>query len=291
MILGDNMENNSHRFLWLKILIVFFLIILSTIVYARYKGTTTLKVKEYNVTNKNIPSSFYGYKIIQLSDIHYNVTTTKKELTTIVKKTNKSKPDIVIISGDLLDKNIIYTESDSKDLTNLLNNINSQYKYIITGDHDNTQEIFKEIIDKTDFKLLDNTYEVIYNNDYESILIGGISTKNKKLSTHEKIASIDKAIGTNNTKYNILILHEPSLVEELNYKNYQLVLAGHTHKGQINIPGIRQLMIPKKDNQYLDTYYKLNDTDLYISSGIGTTNIKARLFNTPSMNLYRLLNK
>ena len=284
-------EKKGHHFLWLKILISLILIITLCYTCTRYVGTTGINVNEYNVINSKVPSSFYGYTIAHLSDIHYGEITNKEELTNIIKKLNKSKPNIVIISGDLLDKDIQYTDKDIIDISDTLNLINSNYKYIITGDHDYKREEFKQIIDKTDFKLLDNTYEIIYNNDYEAILIGGLSTRNDKIDIEEKIMNIDKAISTNETKYNILIMHEPSLSKKINVDNYNLLLAGHTHKGQINIPGIRQLLIPEKDNEYIDTYYKIKKTDLYISSGIGTNNIKLRLFNKPSFNLYRLLYK
>lgn len=283
-------KEGNKKFRWLKILIFCFLLLLSIILYSRYIEPTHIIVDEENTINTNLPNSFYGYKIVQLSDIHYNTTITKKELKYTVEKINRIKPNIVVITGDLLDKSISYNENDKLTLIDLLNNINGKYKYIITGDHDNN-DIFKEIISKTDFKLLDNTYDIIYNGDYDPILIGGISTRTDGLNIDEKIMPIENAIIENKTTYNILIIHEPNIVENINYNNYQLILAGHTHNGQVNIPGIKKLLIPEKDNKYTKTYYSLEDTDLYISPGIGTSNIKARLFNSPTINLYRLLDK
>ncbi len=283
-------KEGKKRFRWLKILIFCFLLFLSVILYARYIETTHIIVNEENVINTNLPNSFYGYKVIQLSDIHYKTTITKKELKKVVKKINRIKPNIVVITGDLLDNTVDYNETDKSTLIDLLNNINGKYKYIITGDHDK-HELFNEIITKTDFKLLDNTYDIIYNGDYDPILIGGISTRTDGDNSEEKIMSIENAIKENKTTYNILLIHEPNIIEKINYNNYQLVLAGHTHNGQINVPGIKKLLIPTKDNNYTKTYYDLDGTDLYISPGIGTSNIKARLFNSPTINLYRLLDK
>lgn len=284
------MKEKKKRFGWLKILIICFVLILSICLYTRYIGPFGLKVHEKNIIDNKIPKSFYGFKIAHISDLHYNNTTTKKELKKLVNKVNQTKPDIIVFTGDLLDNKIIYTDQDSKDLVTALNNLNSQYKYIITGDHDNN-DIYMNIINKTDFKLLDNTYEILYNNDYESILIGGISTKSDKKNIAEKISTIDAAILNNNPNYNILLIHEPSLIKDLNYSDYQLVLAGHTHNGQINIPGLKQFFIAGKEKKYSHTYYRLDKTNMYISSGIGTTNFKGRLLNKPSFNLYRLLNK
>lgn len=263
---------------------------LSLYLYSFYLGTTGIVINEKNIINDYLPSSFYGFKIAHLSDVHYKNTTNIKELNKIVKQLNKSKPDIIIISGDLLDKDLSYSQKDINDISKALNNMNAKYKFIIRGEND-LSETFNTIISKTDFELLDNTYKVIYNNDYDPIIVGGISTRNDKLDLNTKLSSIEAAIKDNKSLYNILIIHEPSLIKSIDYQNYQLILAGHTHQGQINIPGIKNLLIPEKDRNYPNTYYKLDRTELFISSGIGTHNLKARLFNKPSLNLYRLRDK
>ncbi len=280
----------KRSFWWLKLIIFILILIIGVVAYAFYVGPTGIFVKEINVIDNRLPSTFYGYKIVQLSDIHYKSTTEKSDLKKISQKVNQSKPNIIIISGDLLDKKTVYNDQDSQDLANFLNDIKAQYKYIISGDHDQN-ELFTQIINKSDFKLLDNTYEIIYHEGYDPILIAGLSSRSDKTDTKEKLVSIKEAISSNAINYNILVLHEPSLIEDFDYQNYQLILAGHTHNGQINIPGIKQLFISKKDAEYYETYYDLENTKMYISSGIGTTNVKARLFNRPSINLYRLLNK
>jgi len=255
-----------------------------------YVEPSNITIKEINVINEDLPKSFYGYKIAHISDIHYNNTIFKKDLKKIFNTINKSKPNIIVITGDLLDKKIKYTDKDINDLVELLNSLKSEYKYIITGDHDKSN-LFKEIINNTDFKLLDNSYEIIYNGDYDPILISGLSTSSDNINIANKLNSTDSIIKQYKITYNIMLMHEPSLSEEINTDNYQLLLAGHTHNGQINIPFIKKVLLPKNSKAYTKSYYKLNDCDLYISNGIGTTNYKARLFNKPTVYLYRLLDK
>ena len=282
-----NMPKHSTFY---KILITCFIIILAIFLYARYYETTKIIVKEKNVIDDSLPESFYGYKIVQLSDIHYKTTIGRIELESIVKNVNKIKPNIIVITGDLLDNNVRYTDNDISNIVDILSKIECKYKYIITGDNDKN-DIFDTIVKKIKFKSLDNNYEIIYNNSNEPLLIGGISTKSdKKLST-EKISSIEDEIKKNNTKYNILLLHEPSIIDEIDYNNYNLILAGHTLNGQVNIPLIKKLNISADSRKYSKTYFKKNNTNIYISPGLGTTNFKARLFNKPTINLYRLLNK
>ena len=276
---------------WIKILIIFFFLILSILLYSRYVGTKHIIVKETKVINSNLPDSFYGYKLVQLSDIHYKTTIGREELDNIVKKVNKIKPDIIVITGDLLDKNTNYTDNDINNIIKLLSSINSKYKYIITGDNDLNDD-FKNIVEKINFKLLDNTYELIYNGGIDPILVSGLSTVSDNKNTNEKVIEIEKVINKYNVKYNILFTHEPYIIDDINYNNYQLILSGHTHNGQINIPIIKNILMPDKQSiSYNNTYYKKDNTDLYISPGLGTSNFKSRLFNKPTINLYRLLNK
>ncbi len=280
----------KHRFRWLKFLFIFLFVIVAIFLYATKVSPKKIVAHEINIIDSNIPASFYGFKIAQLSDIHYKTTIKAKQLKELVNKVNKSKPDIIIINGDLLDKKIVYNEKDAKNLTDALNNLKAQYKFIITGDHDLGKDIFKEIINKTDFKLLDNTYEVIYNKTDESILISGLSTSKDHINISDKLSFLETAFEKNNPKYSIIAIHEPSNIEQID-SSFNLVLAGHTHNGELNIPLLKQFLIPSNDNKYTKTYYNFDGMKMYISSGIGTTNVKARLFNPPSFNLFRLLNK
>ena len=281
-------ENNTKRFIFFKILIACFFIILGILLYSRYIETTRIIVKETNIINSNIPKSFYGYKLVQLSDIHYKTTISREELKKIISKVNKIKPDIIVITGDLLDKEIKYTDNDIENLTKNIKKLDCKYKYIITGDNDDNPA-YDKIINKIDLIQLDNKYEIIYNGDSESLFIGGISTKKDNKDISEKISIIEGA--NNNSKYSILLVHEPSIIDSIDYSKYNLILAGHTHMGQINLPGLRNLMIDKDDIKYNKTYTKLDNTELYVSPGLGTSGFKGRLFNKPTINLYRLLNE
>ena len=285
------MEEKEKNYTWLKALLFSFFSLLLILLYARYIEPNIIVVDEINVIDSSIPNNFYGYKVAQISDIHYKTTISKDDLRKTIDKINKSKPNMIIISGDIFDKEIKYTEKDLNNLAKLLNNLDGKYRYIITGDQDLNNELYKKLLDKIDFKLLDNTYDIIYDNDYSPILVGGISTSKDNIDVQTKISSIEKAITENNIKYNILVMHEPSNIDKIDCSKYQLILAGHNINGQINIPGIKSLFIDKDNKNYTKTYYKKDNTNIYISKGLGTTGFKARLFNKPTINLYRLLNK
>ena len=270
--------------LWVKLIIFFIFLGVLTFFYSRYINTKGLIVKEYSIINESIPSNFYGFKIVHFSDIHYKVTTDLVDLEYMVKEINLIKPDIVIFSGDLFDNNVKYSKKDYVDLTNIFKSINYNVgKYAIKGDQDLKYDVWDSIIDNSDFINLNDTYKLIYYEGNEPILISGVSS-NLKDNHMDILDTIE-----NNYKYSILVMHEPDFINK--DTNYSLVLAGHTLNGRIVIPYIGGIIKDKGGAKYTNEYYKLKNSDLYISSGIGTSIYPYRFLNKPSINLYRLRNK
>ena len=213
----------------------------------------------------------------------------KKLYKNIVNKINDLEPDIVIIGGDILDNSIIYKNSDKNTLIKYLSQIDSNLgKYIIRGDNDN-DDIWLEIVENSEFTILNNSSQLIYN-DYENpIMISGLDSN----YTKENLDTIYNYLNNDgkSIKYKILVIHEPDYINNININNFNLILAGHSLGGQIKIPIIQNLFLPKNSKNYYKDYYKIKNTDFYISSGLGTTKIKFRLFNNPSINIYTLKNK
>lgn len=276
---------------WIKISFIFIILILLFFTYSRYIETKLFKINEHIIVSSKIPKSFYGVKVVHISDIHYKVTTSYKDLKKIINKINLIKPDIVIFTGDLFDKSITYTNKDYKNLTKLLSSIDSSIsKYAISGDNDLNNKNFDNIIIESGFINLDDSYDTIYNNSLEPITITGISSNYKNVHINKTLNTINKQIDKNNN-YSILVLHEPDLVDEIDYSKYNLILAGHSLGGSIKLPFIGGIVKDKLAHTYYDSYYKLNNTKLYVSNGIGTNKLKLRFLNTPSVNLYRLKNE
>ena len=279
--------------LWIKIVVPLIFLVVGTFLYSRFISTSGLITKEYLIIDENVPESFFGLKIAHISDIHYGQTTKEKELNHLIEQVNETKPDIIVITGDLLDKDIHYTQKELDKLEELLNQLEANLgKYIIMGNHDNTQEDYHIVISNTNFTNLDNSYQVLYNGKNEPILIAGMSTgEYGNLSPSEKTEGAIQKIKEIDSHYNILIMHEPDYIEDIDYSNFQLVLAGHSHNGQVRLPLIGAIILPPHAKKYYNNHYTLEDTELYVSSGVGTSTIKFRFFNKPSFNLYRIVNE
>ena len=273
-------------------LIIIILLISSILLYSRFIATKGLKVKEYKIVNTKITDSYHGLKIVHLSDIHYGSTINEKELNNIVDKINEIKPDIVVLTGDLIDNRIAF---DKDIIINCLSKIEANLgKYAISGNHDLPLDDFNYIVKESGFTNLDNNYDLIYYKSNEPIIISGIGYDGEDVGI--KTEQFDKYISeleVDDIKpiYSILLIHEPDTVDNLDLNKYDLVLAGHSHGGQVRLPFVGAIYKPDGAKNYYEEYYKLNNTDLYISSGLGTSMYKFRLFNKPSINFYRITNK
>ena len=266
------------------IIIIILLAIALGYIYLRYIATSNFIVKEYNVTSENLPKNFNGLKIAHLSDIHY-ATVGKEKLDKIVDEVNTMKPDIVFFTGDLHDRFTNFTDDMKDKIISSLSRINAPLgKYAIKGNHDYEYEGYEETIIKCGFTLLSNESKLIYYNGDDPIEIAGFTSTTKD----EPNYNIEL---TNN--YKIGLIHEGDAFNNIKDKNFDLVLAGHSHGGQVRLPfvGALKFALPDGAKIYYDEHYKENNTDLYISFGLGEAEYPIRAFNKPSFNFYRLYSK
>lgn len=267
-----------------KIIFSIIITIILLLLYMRFIGTSGLSIREYKVKNSNL-SSFYGLKIVHFTDLHYGMSVDDKKLTYLVETINKTKPDIVIFTGDLVDRHTKVTDEISKILIKNLSNIESTYgKYYVKGNHDKVNKSYDSIMTNSNFKSLTD-YDVIYSKDNKNLFIGGVNVDE---SLNNKTT---EALNLNNYDYKIFALHYPDKVDEVIKYNFDLIVAGHSHNGQVRLPIIGPIITPDNAKKYYEPYYKINNTKLYISGGIGNSVLNFRLFDKPSFNLYRLVDK
>lgn len=293
----------------IKNFIIFFLVLIllgaGTVLYSRFIATKGLQIHEYKIQNKLFEKNFHGFKIIHVTDIHYLTTVDQNDLKNLVKKINQLKPDVVVLTGDLLDEDIEYDNQELEILETELSKIEvTTNKYAISGDEDDKKTEWETVIKNSNFINLNNSSDFIYNGYGSPIMICGLSSniKEKDMIT-TKIKPIEDKIdatlptvdqngnrlyGINNPIYQVLLIHEPDYIDEINYHKFQLILAGHSMNGQIQLPGIGGIMKKKGATKYTEPSYGLEGTKLMISNGLGTSNIPYRFLNKPSINLYRL---
>ncbi len=258
--------------------IIIFLLTFFTFFYITNIGTTSLIVNEEAIVNSKLPESFNGIKVIQFGDLHYNNNNLLKDVVNAIIKRN---PDLIIFTGDLLGNETL-TPKNRKKLVKELKRLNSTLgKYAVLGESDNSDAI--SILVDCGFKVLDDSNEFIYNESNNPIMLVGLNTNND-------VINYDKAFTNYNPNiYTITIFHKPDYIDNF-IKNYKidLALAGHSHLGEIRIPYLLNLASKDKASKYINSYYEINNTKFYITSGIGTDTYDIRINARPSINFFRL---
>lgn len=259
-----------------------------------YYENTKLQVSNYQIVNKNIPKYFNNYKIIQISDFHN--TKSKKLNNDLIKEIKSQKPNIIVITGDLIDAK----KTDIDVAINFIKEINEIAPiYFITGNHENSTNdysLLREQLEENKIIILDNDIEVLKINDSEINLIGVSDPsiiRDSFITDNEIIKSELKNIEYNKNNYTILLSHRPELFDTYVAENLNLVLTGHAHGGQIRIPFIGGLVAPNQGilPKYTSGMFESSKTTMIVSRGIGNSIIPFRINNRPELVVITLSSK
>jgi len=268
-----------------------FLILASIILYsyARFIEPVLLTVKYENIYSDLLNEKNDNIKIIQFSDSHisryFNVTNLKKA----VHKINAQNPQIVVFTGDLINKFNHYDNKENiHEIWEVLSEINAPLgKYAVYGNHDyggGAERAYRQIMTNSGFKILVNENIKIKENNINII---GLDDSIFGTFDKETIVSL-----LDENYYNIIISHEPDVAEYFLQYSTDLFLAGHSHGGQVNLPFIRYT--PLLAQKYIRGLYGIDNyrqTKIYVNIGLGTSTIPMRLMAAPELTVITLKNK
>lgn len=252
------------------------MIILAIGYYAFNIEPKKLTVHDYKLEKNEAETTL---KLIQISDIHLSEYITLADLEKIVNRVNELNPDIVVFTGDLIDRANTYSQID--DIAPILKQLKGQ-KYAIYGNHDiggGAIRYYENIMLESDITLLRNQYDVL---DFQG--------KSLTISGYDDVllGNPDFTLETPIADYHIALLHEPDLATELDRKDIDLILSGHSHGGQIALPFYGAVIKPAYAKIFTAGFYDLDHSLLYVNTGIGTTRIHARLFAEPMIAYFEI---
>lgn len=269
----------------LKIIILLCIIIGGCLFYAFRIEPYRLTINQFEIN----PNNSQQLKVVQFSDIHIKEDFTYQNLDRIVNQINQQDPDIVIFTGDLYDNYANY--NDDTNIINQLQKMKANYaKIAIWGNRDyggGASREYENIMTKAGWTILKNqNFDITTDND-KQILITGLDD-----SILGKVEMPDT--DHSHYDYQILLNHEPDTADLFREYSYDLILSGHSHGGQIDIPllpAISQKAASSTSyaSKYTGGMYKLNDkTSLYVNTGIGTTHISARFGVVPEIAVFKV---
>ena len=191
----------------LKWQIKFILLIVIIVLYPFFIGTKGIFIKEYKLTTSKINQNTHGLKILQFSDLNYKSNLSDTKFNNLIRKINETKPDIVIFTGDLIDKNYDVKDEDITKLKTNLKKIKAEFgKYYVPGEQDGEREV--EILNSSEFINLDDKVQYVYPKSNIPIVFLSKETCNSFFSENK-----------NEIPYNLLILHNPDDIKD--FKEWQ----------------------------------------------------------------------
>ena len=213
------------------------------------------------------------YTIVHISDLH-----NKDFGNRLINKIKKQNPNIIVITGDIIDskkKNLSIAYKFAKECTNITTT------YFVSGNHDVYNE-YIEII-----TTLEN-YGVIVLEDKNILLDENINLIGMKDIYGRDIESFSNQLNNlvDNKRFNLLLSHRPELIDIYIENNIDLVFSGHTHGGQWRIPFINKGIIAPNQGffpKYSEGMIVKNNTTMIVSRGLGNSIIPLRIFNQPEL--------
>lgn len=253
-----------------------------------YVNNNWIITTEHIHESERIPTSFDGYRITQVTDLHDATFGENQER--LVKKVRATIPDAIFITGDVVDSN-------RYDLENSLQAVRQFVEiadvYYVVGNHEVALNLTDEIyaaLTEIGVRVLPND-ALLLERDGQQMVITGIEDP---LMGKPVEQSIDEAMHMiNSDLFTVLLSHRPEQFEAYVEKGMDLVLTGHAHGGQVRLPFIGGIVAPSQGfmPKYTAGIFEQQQTTMIISRGLGNSLFPYRIFNLPEIYVIELNKK
>lgn len=246
----------------------------ATATFSEYPGVG--RVKKYDFYSYDVPAAFDGFRIGFASDFHYESRFKRSHLDNAVRALKSMHPDVLLLGGD-------YRSPKGGDLDTLFSALGRVFTpygtFGVMGNHDYAY-CYSEVVEamkKNNVRLMEHqSYKLV--KDGQHIIISGVRNPFDLKKNGESPSQLFPA-----DDFVVLLTHTPDYAEDTNVSNANLVLAGHTHGGQVSL---FKKYTPVKHSIYGNRFLtgqKENSkgTPIIITNGLGTSRLDIRLF-TPS---------
>jgi predicted MPP superfamily phosphohydrolase len=249
-----------------------------------------LEVVDRPIAITNLPATFHGYRIVQISDIHLDEYTEPFFLEHVVSKVNTLAPDLVLLTGDFITHGALTFIAGGHALhrcAEIITTLTAPLRYAILGNHDvsfNAPAVIQALT-AHGTPVLINQYVPIERNGARLWLCGvddpGTSSPDLNLAIPVKP---DGPV--------LLMAHEPDFADDVVLHPrgplVDLMLAGHSHGGQVRLPFLGPLILPPMGKKYPEGHYRFNQMQLYVNRGLGTVGLPFRLNCPPEITVLTL---
>jgi len=263
------------------------IVLLAGVILFLVWSNNSIVITEHNYKNNKIPSSLDDFKILQVSDFHNKKF--GKNQQKIMEKIKDISPDIVLITGDLIDRRK-YNLDSAEDFIKQIAKIAPVY--YSSGNHEawsGKYDDIKKMLIKNEVTVLDNKAGT-YNIGEESLNIVGLKDPAFLSSNYLdgiNTRGIEEFLSSYESKneFEIVLSHRPELLDLYEKYDIDIIFSGHAHGGQIRLPYLGGILAP--DQGFLPKYdegrYDKGNTTMYVSRGLGNSIFPFRIFNRPEL--------
>ncbi len=237
-----------------------------------------LVITTYTYESEKLGADLDGYRIVQISDLHN--AEFGKENKKLLETIRSCSPDIIVITGDLVDSNHTNVE---RAVAFVKEAVKIALVYYVTGNHEywlepsENEQMMQGILAAGACDLDDEA--VCIEKGDSSFMLAGLDDQHLSDETLKNLLQEQK------NELSIVLAHEPQYLQNYANAGADLVLTGHAHGGQIRLPFVGGIVAP--DQGFLPEYtsgkYNRADTEMIVSRGLGNSIIPVRLFNYPEV--------
>lgn len=276
-----------------KVWLFFLIVIVIGIAWVAW-ANTALELTEYKIKSDELPESFDGFRIVQVSDLH-NAEIGEENAKLLVLIEN-AKPDIIVITGDIVDS---YHTDVEVSLRFVEKAVRIAPCYYVTGNHE--ARFSKEFFQSFEEKLKEYGVQVLHDEsvmlekDGEYILLAGLDdptfASNHEGIRYSNLSSHIKELFSEEG-FHVLLSHRPELFETYVEADVDLVFSGHAHGGQFRLPFVGGIVAPNQGffPEYDAGLFLEDGTNMVVSRGIGNSIIPVRFHNRPEVIVVELSN-
>ena len=236
------------------------------------------------------PSRLEGFTIAVLSDFHYDPYFSCHPLRSAIGMVNDLRPDLIALTGDFVSASLLEPNSRkaafaAEPCAELLSKLNARHGlWAIMGNHDffTDQDHVIAALQGQGINVLSNRSVSIERNGARFWLAGLNDVLSRTADLDDTLQDVKGGDAT------VLLAHEPDFADRVVHYPVDLQLSGHSHGGQIRIPGVLRLYLPILGRKYVWGLYKIGGLTLYTNAGLGTVNLPVRLNCPPEITLIAL---
>lgn len=261
---------------FIKLFILITILIVITFAYYSYSTKHIINVHEFKIQSNKIPKSHSGIKIVQFADTLFTNNIEEDKISNLVESINILKPDIVVFTGNLTYKVNKLNESNVKLINKYFDQIyHTIGLYYVKGNEDYNNLNFDDIMQNIDAINVTSECASIYNGLSNMIKLCGYNYEKEETTNDENI-------------FTIYASSSSKQVKKLLKTDAEVILNTNSLTNSLVLPYIDPINFDNDESLYESFYEEKNNKYIYTTNGIGYKNVSIRLFNTPSINLFRL---